>query len=356
MSVLEGSPAVDPAPRTLIVTSRLCDVAADLPRDVVVNEIRRIELFSDGHAATIGLRRPDLVIERAAMIRGFAEQAQALGARVLTGHRFRSLDAAASDLQVIVERGDGTSESIRARTVIGADGAFSRVAIAAGWPRVETVPLVQAIVRLPRGLAPDTARVWFVPEDTRYFYWLIPESPTHGVVGLIGEDGRATRVCLERFMGAHGLEPQRFQAARIPLYTGWIESRRFGAAQVHLVGDAAAHVKVTTVGGMVTGLRGAAGVVDQIVSGRRRRLRALRGELDRHLLIRRALHRMDQRDYSRLLELLDPKTVRLLGHHTRDDVHRVLFGLLITEPRLMWLGLRSLLAGQVFGASRSPAV
>jgi len=51
---------------------------------------------------------------------------------------------------------------------------------------VETVPLVQAIVNLPR-TAPDTTRVWFVPDDTPYFYWLIPENEHRGALGIIGE-------------------------------------------------------------------------------------------------------------------------------------------------------------------------
>ena len=47
----------------------------------------------------------------------------------------------------------------------------------AGWAPLETIPLLQAIVPLPKDMAADTVRVWFVPQDTPYFYWLIPESP-----------------------------------------------------------------------------------------------------------------------------------------------------------------------------------
>jgi hypothetical protein len=61
------------------------------------------------------------------------------------------------------------------------------VARAAGWAPLETVSLAQAIVPLPKDMAPDTVRVWFVPQDTPYFYWLIPESSTRGALGVIGE-------------------------------------------------------------------------------------------------------------------------------------------------------------------------
>ena len=93
-------------------------------------------------------------------------------------------------LTMVMERSQGgRTEDAQFRTVVGADGAVSRVAQAAGWPKPRTVPLVQAIVDLPKGMTPDTVRVWFIPDDTPYFYWLIPHSPTEGVVGLIGEDG-----------------------------------------------------------------------------------------------------------------------------------------------------------------------
>ena len=96
--------------------------------------------------------------------------------------------------------------------VVGADGALSRVAQSAGWPRQPTVPLVQAIVRVPADMSVNTVRVWFVPDDTPYFYWLIPESSERAVLGLIGEDGQETRRCLERFMEKRGFTPLGIRA------------------------------------------------------------------------------------------------------------------------------------------------
>ena len=348
VSVLESEPRLDPAPRTLIVTSRMRDVLGGLGEDAVVNEIRRFELYTDGRAATVPLDRPDLVIERATLIRRLAEQAGRAGARLLTGRRFKRFAPAGHGFDVTVEGEDRQTTMVAATTLVGADGAFSRVARAAGWPQAATVPLVQATVSLPRDMATDTTRVWFVPEDTPYFYWLIPDAPGRGVLGLIGEDGQATRRALERFLEKRGLEPREFQAARIPVYTRWVPAhRRVGRGDVYLVGDAACHVKVTTVGGIVTGFRGAIAVAESILDGApSRRLRALRRELDRHLLIRRTFHRFQQADYSRLVDCLGPKATRVLSAHTRDEANTILLRLLVTEPRLVLMGLRALI-GQV---------
>jgi flavin-dependent dehydrogenase len=222
------------------------------------------------------------------------------------------------------------------------------VARAAGWPPIETVPLVQAIVRLPKDQRPDTTRVWFVPDDTPYFYWLIPESPERGALGIIGEDGRDTKRCLTRFLEKKHLEPMEWQGARIPVYRGWVPvRRRVGNGEVYLVGDAAAQVKVSTVGGIVTGLRGALGVAHAILrKGGRTELVALRRELGTHWLIRRALHHFQQQDYSRLVDLLDASTREPLGEINRDESTRLLWNVVRRQPRLVLLGLRGLLMGK----------
>ena len=254
---------------------------------------------------------------------------------------------------MVMERSQGgRTEDSQFRTVVGADGAVSRVAQAAGWPKPRTVPLLQAIVDLPNGMAPDTVRVWFIPEDTPYFYWLIPHSATQGVVGLIGENGSETRSVLERFLERHHLKPRGFQGARIPIYTGWIPVRRqLRGGDVYLVGDAAGHVKVTTVGGIVTGLRGALGVAEAILNGGPgRRLRALRRELDLHLLIRKVIHNSTQAHYSHLVDLLNARAHKDLAAHTRDEPSRVLWRLCLHQPRLLLFGLRAFLNGRGFSA------
>jgi flavin-dependent dehydrogenase len=193
----------------------------------------------------------------------------------------------------------------------------------------------------------DTTRVWFIPEDTPYFYWLIPDSPMRGVAGLIGEEGPDTFKALERFLSRQRLEPLEYQAARIPVYSKWTPvHRQLSGGGVYLVGDAAGHVKVTTVGGIVTGLRGALGVAEAILTGKRGRLGALRRDLDLHLLIRRALHNSTQARYSRLVDLLSTRTRRDLEGHTRDEPAGVLWRLCLHQPRLILFGLRAILSGR----------
>ncbi|MGB8521652.1 MAG: NAD(P)/FAD-dependent oxidoreductase [Candidatus Acidiferrales bacterium] len=344
--VFERIETLEPDERTLIVTDRMRALLGRAAQKSVVNEIRHFELFTDGRAATVTLKHPDLIIERRTLIQALAEEAQRAGASIELGRRFHALHPNGRGLVLEIDRcDDGTREEVRADTIVGGDGASSRVAHAAGWAPLETVPLVQAIVPLPKDMRPDTARVWFVPQDTPYFYWLIPESPTRGALGLIGETGPETRHHLEKFLEKRKLNPIGFQAARIPVYKRWVPVRRpVGKGSVYLVGDAAGQVKVTTVGGIVTGFRGALGVAQAILNRGSRELRTLRRELDLHLLLRRSLHDFQQADYSRLVDLLNAPAKRSLADYSRDEAWKILWRVCLSQPRLVLLGLRGLLS------------
>jgi flavin-dependent dehydrogenase len=345
--VFERLETLEPSERTLIVTHRMRELLGKAGERSVVNEIRRFEIFTDGRKATVPLKNPDLIIERRALIQELAEEARRAGASVELGRRFQSLEPNGRGLVVEVERTtDGGREEVEARTIVGADGAVSRVARAAGWPTLPTVPLMQAIVRLPKDLAADTSRVWFIPQDTPYFIWLIPESASRGALGIIGETGPRTRRALENFMEKKNFEPLEFQGARIPVYTKWTPVyRRVGNGSVYLAGDAAGQVKVSTVGGIVTGLRGARGVAQAILNGgASRELKALRLELDIHLLLRKSLHDFQQSDYSLLVDLLNDSALESLAEHTRDEAWKILWRVCLRQPRLILLGLRGLLS------------
>jgi flavin-dependent dehydrogenase len=130
------------------------EILGGIGEKAVVNEIRRFELFTDGRVAKIELRRPDLVIERSTLIQELGREAQRAGARIEFGQKFLSLDEHEHTLTLTMERtAGGRTTDAQFRTVIGADGAVSRVAQSAGWPKPRTVPLVQAIVDLPQGMA-----------------------------------------------------------------------------------------------------------------------------------------------------------------------------------------------------------
>lgn len=344
--VVERAATLPPPYRTLIATHRVRDQLGHLGESSIVNEIRNFELFADGVVASVALRRPDVIVERAALVRELADDARTSGAKISLGTTFLTVGAANGSPVELRNEATKAPASISTSIVVGADGALSRVARDAGWPQQPTVPLVQAMVRCPRGLPSDTVRVWFRPQETPYFYWLIPGGDGRGVVGLIGEKRHAVRAHLDRFLEAKGLEPLGYQAARIPLYERWVPvHKRLPSGAVYLVGDAAGHVKSSTVGGLVTGFRGADAVVDAILGRGRSALRSLRLELELHILLRRILQRFGENDYRRLLNLLAPAEKGVLASFSRDETPGLLWRLGLREPRFILVALRGLLAG-----------
>ena len=103
------------------------------------------------------------------------------------------------------------------------------------------------------------------------------------------------------------------------------------------MGDAAGQVKVTTIGGVVTGLWGARAVAQAIVEGQAydAALGRARWELDLHWLMRAVLNRFSDDDYDALLGLLNGKTLELLRTYNRDQLTGMWWKLLLAQPR--WL-------------------
>ena len=343
--IFEAEERIDPEPRTLIVTSSVKDFLGLEYEKIVMNKIHRFEIFANGKAATIPLSEPDLVIDRSKLLKELSLQAETQGAKVLMNKHFLGLDANKERINFKVSNnGDQNAVEESAQVLLGGDGVFSKVARSAGWPVQPTVELSQAVVDLPKDMSPDVSRVWFIPHETSYFYWLIPHSPTQGVLGLIGDDGMNAEEILRGFMERKGLTPIEFQSAAVPRYTRWVSNhRQIGDSHIYLVGDAAGHVKVSTVGGIVTGFRGAIGVVEAILNGGPDKgLHAIKKELDRHCLIRKILHPFTTDDYVSLIEFLNPGTRCSLGQISRDESFRLLKNLILRQPRFLLMGLRSL--------------
>jgi flavin-dependent dehydrogenase len=325
--------------RTLITTSRLTDVLGFFPDEAVCNEINQIALFSPSRSVTIPISEPDLVVERSAIVRLLARRAMEAGVAIHGGCKFLNLEPEQDAVSLTIrDIHRDRVEKIKSKTLIGADGTFSRVAKFATGNRHRTTPILQAIVKLPKTYHANTTQVWFEPHDTPYFYWLIPESRDRAAVGLIADAGKNTKQNLERFLSRLKLEVEEIQAARVPAYKHWIRPWcRLSGAHIYLVGDAAAQVKVTTVGGLVTGLRGAKAAANAILRRSRysTELSLLRQELSLHLIIRAILNKCGSADYDRLLELLNPNTIHLLGRYNRDQVARMLCKILVAQPKFL---------------------
>jgi flavin-dependent dehydrogenase len=349
VEVYERSSALNSLPRTLIVTGKISDVLGFVPKEAILNEVRYVELLSKSRSAKVELSRPDLIVERERLVVLLAQMAERAGARIILKRRFMNLTSAGEGVIITLRNLEtGKERQTRTDVLIGADGAFSSVARVSSHNGHLYTSLLQARVRLPEQINRHTCQVWFDPSRTKYFYWLIPESDETAVVGLIADDARQAGSSLKAFLREQRLEPLEYQAAMVPMHKFEYAARVMEVRnKVFLIGDAAAQVKVTTVGGVVTGLRGAKAVVDAILNGSNtgKEIGRLKRELDLHLLARRLLHGFTDADYDALIGFLDGGLKEVLSERTRDELSQMYLKLIASQPRLVILGAKALLRG-----------
>ena len=364
VEVYERSGALEFAPRTLIVTEKISEVLGFVPEEVILNEVKYVELFSKSRATTVELARPDLIIERQKLLLLLARMAEEAGAKIFLGRRFLSFTssrngggAESKGVNVVFRDSSArTNRQAQADVLIGADGVFSGVARSASHNGHFQTALLQARVRINNSIDRDTYRVWFDPARTKYFYWLIPESDEMAAVGLIADDARQAGSALKSFLQEQGMEPTDYQASMVPMHKfQYFAKVNEISPNVFLIGDAAAQVKVTTVGGVVTGLRGARAVVEAILNGRKtgKEISKLKRELDLHLLVRRLLDSFNDLDYDRLIEFLNRDLTEVVSKQTRDDLSRMYLNLVSSQPKLLVLGAKAFLRGVTMARAKN---
>lgn len=358
VQVYEAQAPFQPAERVLIVTPAFLRLLDFDPQQAILNRIAGFELLSGRASTRIPLEEPDIVLDRARFLHLLARLVEEKGGEIRFGHRLTGIqtDSASPILRFAI--GEGRERWVPARRVLGADGLGGTVARAVGQDRLEAVALCQARVSLPGDLPPDTVRVWFDRATTRFFYWLIPESPQTGVAGLIAERSGQARQLLKQFLQAQNLEPLDWQEGQAPLFPLSFGRAPLGNHRVLLVGDAAGQVKATTVGGLVAGMRGALAAVRSLLrqTPYAGEVRGLQRELAMHTLVRRVLDGFTDEDYNCLLRLLNRRTINLLSRHNRDGLARILWRLMLVQPRWLVLGARALVVSAGAGRhGRRPA-
>jgi digeranylgeranylglycerophospholipid reductase len=335
--VLDSRPSLAEPERRWIVTQKIgrildCDFSPS-----IVHQTGVMELIVNGSRRSVSLERPDLVIERAILRRILAREAEAAGAEFEFRRRVAGLTPGGHGFNLRVGT-NGQVTFVSGRNVVGADGTKSVVAKSMGADPQVSVPVVQARVRLPSDYDPDVTKVWFDRSTTRFFYWLIPESRETGVLGLIAEGQGSARGLLDGFLARKGLRPEGYQGAMIPLHRPWRRIEwRSGNGRAILVGDAAGHVKVTTVGGVVSGIWGARAAARAIVgdTSYRREARSLHRELYFHDLLRLLIDRFHDHHYAQLLALLNVKCHVLLARNDRDSCSTKMLAFLRAQPQFL---------------------
>lgn len=343
--LFERDQVITPGNRTYIITPGLFKIMPDFPQDLIRHKIRTIRIQIGEQSSEIKLGSPDIVIDRCQLIQRLLIAAKEAGVEVVTGGEFIGFDKSeyGTDLKIRI---NGKDIVINTKFLIGADGLNSRVRSGAGLKDIDQVTLLQAEIQLPKNWNMDMTTVWFDPDTTPYFYWLIPDKDNKAVVGLISSRGNNIRQLLEEFLKEHSFEPLGYQAGHAAMYSSSsVHETMIGNVGVLMVGDAAGQVKITTIGGTVTGFGGAKSAVEAILNGRsyRTTLQGTSKELYIHQMIRQLLDKMNGRDYQKLIRYTSPAVKTFLHRYNRDEVRWHFWKLVFLQPGFIPLGLKLLI-------------
>ncbi|MFD2082783.1 Dehydrogenase (flavoprotein) [Actinopolymorpha cephalotaxi] len=253
-----------------------------LPAECLGPPIRRVVLYPPGLGGPVTLvseRDEYRVGDMAPIYVKAAAAAADVGVRIMLGTRYNGRQG---QIHTLVGR-TGTSR-VRARFVVGADGARSRVARDLGLDRNRHLLIgAEEVYEIPGGEEPPTFHCVLDPSlAPGYLAWVVNDG-RHAHVGTAGYANRfpdGLRRALERFASAApGLEgvqrPDGSDAIERrggPIPVGGL-LRRISCADGVLVGDAAGAVSPLTAGGLDPCLRLselAADVLDEALrSGRK---------------------------------------------------------------------------------------
>ncbi|MCS6937130.1 MAG: NAD(P)/FAD-dependent oxidoreductase [Candidatus Bipolaricaulota bacterium] len=324
---------------------------ARLPKSLIVREITGVRAHApDGSFIDLGGERVRAyVIDRDRFDQALVERAKQTGVEVRTGVRAVSLEAYKNDHRTLwVESRDGLKEKLRARVVVGADGAHGLVARQAELPPPKKRLLgLQAIVQYtaPR---PDFVEVFFGERWTGgFFAWAVPERDGSARVGLATERLHQAKESFEHLRAERcaGGEILCYQSGMIPI--GLPE--RTVADGVVLVGDAAGQAKPTSGGGIYTGMlcgKIAGEVAAKAALQGDSTARALReyevrwrAKLERELTLgfhaQQILTQLSDAQLTQLLKLLREPELRALVEHYGDiDYPSKIARELVKRPRL----------------------
>ncbi|TFV62410.1 NAD(P)/FAD-dependent oxidoreductase [Geodermatophilus sp. DF01-2] len=232
-----------------------------LPPEFLGPAIRRVVLYPPGlrRPVTLDSARDEYRVGDMAPLYGAAARTAAdAGVRIALGTRYTGRSG---DISLLA--GPDGPTRVRARFVVGADGARSRVARDLGLDRNRHLLIgAEEVFEVPGGEEPPAFHCVIDPSlAPGYLAWVVNDG-RHAHVGVAGYADRfpdGMRRALERFgASAPGLpgvdRPDEVERRGGPIPVGGL-LRRIGCAHGLLVGDAAGAVSPLTAGGLDPCLR-----------------------------------------------------------------------------------------------------
>ena len=318
-----------PVQCTGIVTGKIREII-DVKDDFIVNKLDKAKVNSLNNSVDLELSE-ELVLDRQGFDQYMAKKAINNGAKIALNHKFLGVE----EDKILFSNEDSKIIRVKADKIIGADGPLSAVAKSADmFADRKFYTGIQARVK---GRFDNKGYETYLGNICPGFFgWVVPES---NEVARIGVASRSNAIeYFNKFLELKGIKKEDIidkQGGLIPIYDKKTEVQK---GNVFLVGDAAGHVKATTGGGLVPGLRAAEILADCIINGKnyRKELKKLNREMWIHLKTRQMLNNFNDKDYDGLVHMINNGKVKeALQKHDRDSPFKILRKVVFAEPKLL---------------------
>ena len=292
-----------------------------MDNDFVLNTPDRIKIHSSNDSVEIELKKENYVIDREMFDNYLAEKSMDVGVKYFLGWKFEDF----YNKELLFNNG-------KARTdiVIGADGPCSMVAHKSGLYYGRNFDIgMQTSVNMSN--EEDLVQTYV---GDGYFGWVIPEDNKRARVGIVAKNN--CKQYFDLFLKKLNISAGETFSGLIPIYNPNV---KISNGSYYLVGDAAMQVKATTCGGIVHGFFGAQELSKAILNRENYDELCREGfgkDLKYALAIRNKLNKMSDMDYDYLIKLVKQTRIKnVLSRHERDYTFKILFNVLIREPRFL---------------------
>jgi len=311
-----------PVQCTGIVTQELGRII-EVKNEFVVNKLKKVKIFSKNNTTELPI--DDVVIDRAKFDKYLAKKAKKQGAKIYLNHKFLGIIGG----KAVIADKNNKIKAIKADAIVGADGPLSEVAKANLMFRKRNYYYgIQA--RVKGNFDKNCYSAYFGSICPDFFAWIVPESGKIARIGVAGK--KNVKELFNKFVKGKIID---YQAGLIPIYDKKLLVQR---EKVYLIGDAAGHVKATTGGGLVYGLKAAKILANCILYGKdyKKELKKINKELRIHLKIRRILDKFSDKDYNNLIKLMKNKRIKkILKEYDRDNVKKLIFKTILNKPMIL---------------------
>jgi geranylgeranyl reductase family protein len=318
-----------PVACTGILTDSVKGILKSIPKDLIVTNIRQFKIIApNGKSIYIKLKRPDIVLDRAAFDQYLYHKAVDSGTNMHLGERF--LGYKRTDNKYRIKTSKSTYDT---DMIVGADGPTSHVAKSADiYGDRRFIQGLQVRARYP-DLEQETTIIHL---NLGEFSWIVPEDDKIARIGVIGPNNKKLHEDYKRLIkGAKIIE---HQSGIVPLYDPKQRLRK-GKEDIFLIGDAATQVKATTYGGIIYGLHAGKLLSEDKETYDKKFNNTLGKELRLSLQMRGLMNSMTDKQANELIAIFEKKTnSKILAEHDRDFPSRFMIKLLMKEPRLWKLG------------------